>query len=244
MVEAPVQPIFSSESAPSELTADRPVRVSGFIALGLGLLSSCIAFSTAFLPLPVLTLLVAAIALRPSDRGVPVGRVPAYVGAVLAVFFGSWGLSQAITRKETLQQHASQFAEYWVTTLQQGDVELALELNEPPSMRQSEKMPLERYYQRDDEARVRLKEFEGRPAVALIRAGGESLRWEVARPPVVVRTSTGDQVTVRLKETSGSIEGEFQVDLVREPGSLAEPADSAEPEHAEWRVRDLRHIED
>lgn len=241
MVEAPVQPVFSSESAANELTADRPVRVSGFIALGLGLLSSCTIFSKAFLPLPVLTLIVAAIALRPSDRGVPVGRLPAYVGAVLAVFFGSWGWFQATTREETLKQHASRFAEYWVTTLQQGDVELALELARPPSMRQSERMPLEMYYQRNEEAREKLKEFAERPTVAMIRAGGESLRWELAQAPSVLRSGIGDEVAVRLKETSGMIRGVIQVDLVREPRYSAE---SEEPEVVDWFVMDFQHIED
>lgn len=237
MVEAPVQPVFSSESVAHELPADRPVRVSGFIALGLGILSGCTIFSKVFLPLPVLTLIVAAIALRPSFRGVPVGRRAACAGAVFAVFFGSWGWFQESTREEALQQHASRFAQYWLVTLQQGDAELALELANPPSARQSEKMSLERYYERNETARESLQEFLERPLTSMIITGGESLRWELAEPPDVIQRTTGDEVTIHLNETTGMIGGVVQIDLMRETYA------STEPVTREWFVADFRHLD-
>lgn len=237
MVETPVQPVFSTESAAHELPADRPVRISGFVALGLGMLSGFTILTTAFLPLPVITLIVAGFALRPARRGVPVGRSAAYAGAVLAVFFGSWGWLHAATREAALQQHASRFAQYWLETLQQGDTELALELASPPSTRQSEKMSLKTYYEQNETARENLQEFLERSLVSTVIAGGESLRWETAEPPAVIQRKDGDEVIVRLIETTGMVGGVVQIDLMRITYR------SAEPVSGEWTVIDFHHHE-
>lgn len=238
MVEAPVQPVFSTESMADELPADRPVRISGFLALGLGILSGCVVFSMVFLPLPILTLIVAGIALRPSARGVPVGRSAAYAGAVLAIFFGSWGWSQVITRNKALQQQATRFAQDWLAILQQGDAELALELTQPPEMRLSEEMPLDVFYQQNETAQENLQGFSERPLVPIVLAGGESLRWELAERPIVTRQKSGDEVIVRLKETTGTIDGMVQIDLRRLPDAATEAAGG------EWYVGDFAHRHD
>ncbi len=238
MVESSVEPAFSSASVANDLEPERPVRVSGFIALLLGLLSSFTIFTTALLVLPLLALATALVALRPCSQGRPVGRTPAMIGAILAIFFASWGWLQASTRDQALQARATQFAQDWLLTVQQGHTELAVELASPPSLRQSERMPLEPFYQENETAQQGLAEFLDRPLVQDLIAGGPSLRWELSEPPIIRQRRDAERVTVRFREVSGIIGDVVQIDMRREA------PDAGEGGEIEWTVENFQYFFD
>lgn len=236
MVESSVEPVFSSPSIAHELESERPVRVSGFVALVLGMLSSFTIFATALLIVPLLALATALFALRPSRQGPPVGRTPAMIGAILAIFFASWGWLQASTRDQALRAQAAQFAHDWLLTVQQGHSELAVELASPPALRQSERMPLEPFYEKNEKAQQSLQEFVERPLIQDIQAGGASLRWELNEPPIINQRHDSERVTVRFREASGIIGDVVQVDMRREPPDLDGEGDF------EWTVENFQYF--
>jgi len=202
----------------------------------LGLLSSFTIFATALLVLPILALATALFALRPSSQGIPVGRTPAMIGAILAIFFASWGWLQASTRDQALRAQATQFAHDWLLTVQHGHPELAVELASPPALRQSERMPLAPFYQKNETAQQSLEEFLDRPLVQDILAGGPSLRWEPSEPPIISQRRDSERISVRFRESSGIIGDVVQVTMRRESPDPGQEGD------IEWTVENFQYL--
>lgn len=195
--------VFSTtEPLEAEAVDQRPVRISAFVALLLGLVSAVAILGKPLVAFSVLTVGVALWALRPSRHGPPVGRWAAVTGLLLAVFFGAWGWSQAEVRQRALVQQATRFGHDWLSTLAQGEKEVALELSNHVESRQPETMPLKQYYATEERAKESLQTFLDQDEIQRVLQGGPGQQWQPVGQPVVWQRHGADYVSIKWHETT------------------------------------------
>ncbi|PNY38151.1 hypothetical protein C2E31_03850 [Rhodopirellula baltica] len=143
-------------------TQDTPLRISGFIALILALISG---FATVALPMVlvgILALIIALFALRknrPGMEGVrPVGTGVAKVAIIVASFFMACSLARYGSKYQTLGSQAEYFARQFVRVASSGNEIYARELQKRYVNRYLKTMPLEVHYenarrQREEQSR-------------------------------------------------------------------------------------------
>jgi hypothetical protein len=221
-------PAMTAAPDPELLDEPRPIRLSGFVALGLGLLSFTALFGAPMVIVPVLGTLSALWALRPYQGKRPVGLSVATIGLFVAVLFGVWGVTQRYLRQQTLSEQAVQFASNWLDLLAQGDIELAVELRAEPSRRQSATMPLHEYYLHSEDGQRAMTEFRENEAVKDVIRGGQQVRWELAGPPRAYTLNGRDMVDTTWRDLSGTLSNGVRV------GLAYLHADGDEP--AQWKV--------
>ncbi len=221
-------PAMSAEGEMEVLAESRPIRVSGFIALFLGLLSFVAVLGAPMIVVPVLAALIALFALRPYAGLRPAGYTAASIGLFAAVLFAVWGVTQRHWREQVLAQQAAQFASNWLDLIAQGDLELAVELQVHPSRRQAASMALSEYYSISEEGQRGMSAFrEMEPAEDLIRAGNQ-VRWQLAQPPLVYRERNRELVRTHWKDQSGSLAQPLQVTLEYFPAD--------DTQAAQWKI--------
>lgn len=217
-------PAMTAAPDPELLDEPRPIRLSGFVALGLGLLSFTALFGAPMVIVPVLATFSALWALRPYQGKRPVGLTVATVGLFIAVLFGVWGVTQRHLRQQTLAEQAVQFASNWLELLGQGDIELAVELRAEPSRRQSATMPLHEYYLHSEDGRRTMSEFRENEAVQEVLQAGENARWELTAPPRTYTLNGRDMVDTTWRDLSGTLSKGIRVGLAYLPAEGDEPA--------------------
>lgn len=208
-------PILSADLLELDTIEVAPVRPAGFVTLLLGLISVVMLVSTAWLPLPVLVLALGAWTLRPSGGLRPVGTRPAMLGMMLAVFFSIWGIVRENVGQQALVGSAETFAEHWLELAKMGEWEICRELMQPPSARQSPKMPLKDYYASSGRAAEQFVEFKRQPAVKQIESGGDAIEWQVAEPPLVLHSSLADTVTFVFEDRNDELQSQIRIQLKR-----------------------------
>ena len=124
-----------------------PLRISGFLALILGLLSVLSLLGPALLVIPILTLFFGFFALRKYDGPVPVGVRPAIIGLVLAAGFGACGFFLPWMKTMTLGSQAEYFARQYLEVVARGELELAMELKKNYANRYMHNMSLKQHYE-------------------------------------------------------------------------------------------------
>jgi len=221
-------PAMTAAPDPELLDEPRPIRLSGFIALGLGLLSFTALFGAPMVIVPVLGTLSALWALRPYQGQRPVGLTVATIGLFIAVLFGVWGVTHRYLRQQTMSDQAVQFAADWLDLLAQGDIELAVELRAHPARRQSETMPLDEYYLHSEDGRRTMSEFRENEAIREVLQAGDRVRWELAATPRVYTLNGRALADTVWKDQSGAASTDVRVGLEYLPASGDEPA--------QWKV--------
>jgi hypothetical protein len=202
-----LSPVFSGDQLDSELTPPGPLRLSGIVALVLGLLSISALAGTAMLGVPLLGVLVGLFALRPDQNAEARtgGRLPALIGLVLSLFFGSWGGAHHATRHHFVTAEAERFGLEWLTLLSEGRKEVAHELTQPAGSRQIHAVPLEAYYAQQVDPTSPFQEFLANGPVESILKAGDRCRWELVE--VVQRRVHSDRenLVLRFRDRSGAV---------------------------------------
>lgn len=217
-------PVMTAAPDPELLDEPRPIRLSGFIGFGLGLLSFTSLFGAPMVIVPVLGTFASVWALRPYQGKRPVGLTVATIGLFAAVLFGVWGVTQRYLRQQTLSEQAVQFAHNWLDLLAQGDLELAVELRAEPSRRQSATMPLSEYYLHSEDGRRAMSEFRENEAVKEVIRAGDKVRWELAAPPRAYTYAGRDMVDTVWRDQSGTLSNGVRVGLAYLPTDGEKPA--------------------
>lgn len=223
---------FSDLTESGESIQIAPVRVSGFFALLFGLLSILNILTTYFIPLVVAAFLCGAIAFRPSPFGPAVGQKAAALGMLLALFFGTWGISKSQTMDRGIAEGADQFATNWAELARQGEWEIVMELMNAPSARQNPKMPLKEFYANNPMRIEALSEFRERPDVSKMVNARQQLDWQISEPTKIYTDRGKILAVVKFKDASGSIEGELSIEMERKWDE--------DSERYEWQVRDFK----
>ncbi|QDV61444.1 DUF4190 domain-containing protein [Crateriforma conspicua] len=150
-------PLIGAETGYGVEEQPTPIRASGFFALLAGLASVFCLLGTPLLVLPVIAILLGLIALRPSDRGRPIGTLPAKIGMVLAVGFGVCGFLMPWLATQTVGTESAYFAKEYLRLMARGDREMVMEMRKDHINRVSPGTPLVTHYEQL-EAEVRAME--------------------------------------------------------------------------------------
>jgi hypothetical protein len=169
-----------------ELQEDHvPLRISGFIALILGLLSVLSVLGMPLLVIPAGAIAFGLFALRKYDGPTPVGVKPAMFGLVLAVGFGSFGFCVPFMKTMTLGRQAEYFARQYLELVARGELEMALELKKDHVNRFMHNMPLKDHYAMHEPAQEMMDEFSQDGLNKTVRELGPGAVWELDRAPRV-----------------------------------------------------------
>jgi hypothetical protein len=159
-----------------------PLRVSGFICLGLGVLSGLSIIAKSMLILPIAAFLFGLFALRKSHGPRPVGTRVACIGMFLAVAFGSCGYMVDRMKTETLSRQAENFARNYMELIVLGQDEHAMELQKEWFNRLSTDMNLAEHYTSDPRIVEQLVQFKTDAVNRELKRRGAGAEWVVDRP--------------------------------------------------------------
>ncbi len=184
-----------------------PLRLSGCLALILGLLSPLSFLSSLMVVIPVAAIVLGAYALRRHGEQIPVGVGAAKIGLVLALGFGSFGFFTHWAKNSTLGGQAVRFGKNYFEVIARDDLELAMELRKDYVNRFPTSMPLSAYYaaertameaaEASDEPPMEsqvetVEEFRNDSTNVSIRKRGPGAEWGLGEPIQVV-SHYGDQ---------------------------------------------------
>ncbi|MCS7466273.1 hypothetical protein NZK35_06235 [Stieleria sp. ICT_E10.1] len=140
--------VMSSEAGYEADVDDAPLRISGFVALLLSLLSGFTIVALPMVGFAIAAVLFGMFALRKSDsQSLPVGTTAARIAIVLAVLFGTWGVGRYSLKRNTLGGQAEYFARQFVRVASSGNEIYAKELQKSYVNRYLKTMPLEETYE-------------------------------------------------------------------------------------------------
>jgi len=224
-------PAMAAEGETEMLIDPRPIRYSGFLALVLGLMSVFAVFGQPMLFIPIFAVLVALYALRPYADARPLGYVAALAGLSCAVLFAVWGVAERSYRYQFMSEKAAVFASDWLQLMAAGDLELACELQRPPSGRQPASMPLAQYYSESEEGKLGMENFRENPTVTELADAGDAVQWRLTRPPIY-STQNGRHLTGTIwQDDSGTVKSLIKIGLEYQPAK--------EDETAQWTVYEI-----
>jgi len=201
------KPVFSNNEL-VEAEVERPFRPSGIVAFLLGAISSITIFSSSLLLLPAAAVLFGLYALRPARAGQnrPVGRLPAMLGIILALFFGSWSWSYFSAREALLTEQASGFAQQWLEILAAGEKEVAFELTKPKALRQMSDMSLGDFYSSANQpALEELDSFATQPAVSAVINTSQKPEWVFVETRFTDSQDIQDMVGMVFSDATGQV---------------------------------------
>lgn len=176
----PIVPHMQAETGFEETIA--PLRVSGFIALLLGLLSASALLGSSMLLIPIAAFAFGLFALRKHSGPTPVGIRPAMAGMILAAGFGACGLFIPWMKTAVLGSQAKQFSRDYIELLAQDEVEYAMEMCKDYVNRFPKDMNLKEHYTRGEDSQRRLDEFRDSSPLVSIQKRGRNADWILDRP--------------------------------------------------------------
>lgn len=190
----------------------RPLRVSGFLSLFFGVLSGLSFLGIALLVLPLISLALGLCAIRRYEGDAPVGLRAARFGMLLAAALGGAGFGTYHFRQSLMCGQAEKFTADYLSTLANGQIEVAMEMGRPIGSRS--KAPLIDLY-RSDENLVRARsEFVTGGFVDSLAALGPDVKWRVSRPTKSdVLYGGQEQFEVVMIDDGGKLDSECQVFL-------------------------------
>jgi len=186
--------VMSAEAGYEEVVEDTPIRVSGFVALILALLSGFTIVALPMVGLAVAAVFVGLFALRRSGSDkVPVGTTAARVAICLAVLFGCWGVARAVFKTNTLASQAETFAREFAQVAGSGNEAYTAELFKSYVNRYDRSMDLKLRYAEDKAAQERARQNATEPgaaseptpvetAIDLFASYGGDHEWILDRP--------------------------------------------------------------
>jgi hypothetical protein len=175
----PIVPRIHAEAGFEE--AISPLRISGFISLVLGLLSSAALLNPVMLGVPLAALGFGFFALRRYSGSAPVGVRPAMVGIVLAAGFGACGGAIPLLKHATLGSQAKQFSRDFLEVVARENLEFAKELTKDYNNRFPTNMALEDHYQEEGAIKA-MQEFKGSIPLNAIVSRGKNAEWILFQP--------------------------------------------------------------
>lgn len=139
--------VMSAEAGYEVEVDDSPLRISGFIAAILGVISVFTIVALPVVGVAIAAVLFGMFALRKSDsKSIPVGTTAARIGILLALLFGSWGVARTVFKTQTLGTQAEYFAREFVRVTSSGNDVYSKELMKSYVNRYLKNMPLEERY--------------------------------------------------------------------------------------------------
>jgi len=227
-------PAMTAEGEMAMLIDSRPVRVSGFIALVLGLLSFAAVLGQPMLVFPVLAAAIALIALRPYRGPRPTGYLAASIGLFCAVLFGSWGITERALKFKFMGDQATVFAADWLDLLARGEVEMAAQLQTAPSGRQPESMPLAQFYRDSEQGKESMATFRENMTISSIIYAGTAAKWKLTRGPIYF-TDYGRQTTATgWEDEAGIVEKTIKIEMEYIPPKDDQPAQWQVAQVSQW----------
>jgi hypothetical protein len=229
------QPAFTDSSVDAEVAQYRPFCGLAVVAAALGLLSALALWAPLFWFLPVLGVVLAAVALRriAAADPPPVGRTAALLGLGLSLVFAAAATTDFYYYRWTLRQEARQFGLLWLDLLTSGQPEKACQAMEPAAFRQPLDDKLWASYPSGSDERQKLEGFVGWRAVhallllrdrATVRYYDTEKQWTA---------NDRDYVAQSFAVTYLSAEGEKETFFVR---LIMERSPLERKRQAFWRV--------
>jgi hypothetical protein len=174
----------------------RPMSTAAVLALVLGLASPLALAWSVLWVIPLVGVLVSAVALRAirMSEGTLAGRWAALAGLGLSLFIGSCALASHYARDRTVASQGTPWGLMWCELLLEGKAAEALELKQDPMTRRP-LGTLKEFYQNNESARQRLAEFREEELVKLLLAAPEGSKVAVG-PVDHVEPSRGGYVMV------------------------------------------------
>jgi len=154
----------------------RSVSKLAVAALLVGLASVLALLSPGLLGLSLLGVILSLLAIRRIARsgGELVGRPAAIVGLVLSLAVGAGLLSHRTTVQRMVAQQAGPWALEWCELVKAGDLEVALELTRPSSVRRQLDQELVDYYAADETGRQSFEKFSSDEVIEMLSSADES----------------------------------------------------------------------
>lgn len=167
---------FSNSGEVQQLTEYRRFNLLAIFAAVLGVLSVGVLVSPFLFILPLLAIFLGACGLglhyRRDDLG---GRVPAWVGIALAMFFMSWAASQFCFSRCVYYSEAHGVVNEWVDLVVKGELEIAHQAMMSVTRRQANSLSVDEYYAMDEEvAKQRDEVFAEPPLCDLVKMGEDT----------------------------------------------------------------------
>jgi hypothetical protein len=112
-----------------------------------------------FVPLVAIGLAVAALRSVARSPDTLVGRKAALAAMGLAVFFGSFAPARVYVQRSIISSRAREFAEMWLTLVQDGELQEAFQWSLSPDERVTAGVDLEQFYQSNPEQHEAFSEY-------------------------------------------------------------------------------------
>lgn len=153
----------------------RSVSKLAVAALLAGLASLLALLSPGLLGLSLLGVILSLLAIRriAQSEGELVGRTAAIVGLVLSLAVGAGLLAHRSTVQRLVAQQAGPWALEWCELVKAGDLEVALELTRPSSVRRPFNQELVDFYATDETGRQSFEKFSSNEVVKLLSSAGD-----------------------------------------------------------------------
>lgn len=196
-----------------EMAETRSVRFSGFLSLLLGFASFLVLFSYYLVFIPVVAMFLALVSRRPFRGLEPAGFRSALCGFSIATFFLCWALVEIYCTRSALGRQGAEFAERWLRLIDQGDIELVVELATHPARRQATMMSLVDYY-KSAEGMKAIKNFRNNTVIDSLVSNATTRLWKPVKPPVVFNIGSRKMVTTFWRDESSS--NVFDISLLME----------------------------
>jgi hypothetical protein len=173
--------VFSSGQE-DNVVQHRPVSRLAVASMLLGLVSAAaIANPLAWcVPIVGVTLAIAALRTLSTENSMVLGRKAALAGLVMALLFGSCGMTRYFARQQWLYRQARPLAQRWIELVREGRLYEAHQLHSPQRDRISPGGDLDDFYQGEDGAQSSLEVFFEQPPLSeIVRIGRRGqLRFE------------------------------------------------------------------
>jgi hypothetical protein len=228
-----------------QMRGEEPRSISGLsiVALVLGL-AAALALTAPYmwlLPMAGVAVSIAALFSIARDPQGKIGKPAAMAGLLLSLLFGSWAISNHVTRERLLYRQAQQYGERWLQMVLEGDLHAAHQLKMTQDERQSPGTDLVTYYQEHTEANRSFRDFARQSPVAqLAQMGPEAtVRWvdDVRSDHEHAFGGPFDRITQSFEVESAGQDGQnVQVQL-----TLVRSIDRWFGE-ARWRLEEVRAV--
>ncbi len=211
-----------SALAAAELSAGYSVQGLSVVTLALGLASPLALGRTIFWAIPLVTVVLGIVSLRSlATHPEKCGRTVAVCGILLALFFGTWAPARYITRYNWLTGQAREYADAWVSLLQQRKFREAHQLHGTRGQRAAEGTPLEEFYHNDKQGMRDYAMFFSAAPLESIVASTEPIEARFDQVELVETARKIDQIVLRysltIKESGRSREIPLRVIMRRVP---------------------------
>lgn len=147
----------------------------GALLLGLAAALALTAPYMWLLPIAGVAVSIAALLSIARDPQGKIGKPAAIAGLLLSLLFGSWAISNHVTRQRLLYRQAEVYGQRWLRTVLEGDLHAAHQLKTTQDERQSPGTDLVAYYREHTEANRSFREFSRQsPVPELVEMGPDA----------------------------------------------------------------------